>query len=314
MKKTDTLSIAKGYRKAGFSVIPLLPKSKKPAIQWHEFQKRLPSDEELEAWFGNGSHYNIGIVTGAISGLAVLDADSAGAVTWCEASLPKTPAVKTARGRHYYFRFRDGLKNSVRVNGLKLDVRGQGGYVAAPCSVHESGAVYHWVEDRGLDDLSLSEFPAHLLIGKNEKASSNREAKTGNKYGQAALASELAKLCAATEGERNDTLNRAAFALGSLVAGGELDRRQVETSLLSTAISIGLTESEASTTIKSGMDAGAMEPRTAPRKDGATGQASITSVAETKDVHIEPVPLPDELSPVADFDFSLLPDAVRPWA
>jgi len=313
MKKTDTLSIAKGYRRAGFSVIPLLPKSKKPAIPWREFQKRLPTEEELEAWFDNGSQYNIGIVTGKVSGLAVLDADSVEAVEWCEANLPKTPAVKTARGRHYYFRFRDGLKNSVRVNGLNLDVRGQGGYVAAPCSIHESGAVYHWVEGRGLDDIPLAEFPTHLLIGRNEKTSSNKEAKTGNKYGQAALASELTKLCAATEGERNDNLNRAAFSLGTLVAGGGLDKHQVEASLLSAAISIGLTEAEARTTIKSGMDAGALEPRTAPK--GNEHGATVSSITETrKEIHTDPVPLPDELSPVADFDFSLLPDAVRPWA
>lgn len=313
MNKSDTLSIAKAYRKAGFSVIPLLPKSKKPAIQWREYQKRLPTEEELEAWFGNRSRNNIGVVTGSISGLAVLDADSAEAVAWCEANLPKTPTVKTARGRHYYFKFMPGLKNSVKVNGLKSDVRGEGGYVAAPCSVHESGAIYHWGEGRSLDDITLAEFPAHLLTGKNKEASAATESKNNGKYGQAALASELAKIASATVGTRNDTLNRAAFSLGSLVAGGGLDKHPVEASLLSAAISIGLTESEASPTIKSGMDAGALEPRTVPK--GNWHGATVTTVTEArKEVHTEPVPLPDELSPVASFDFALLPDAVRPWA
>lgn len=316
MKKLDTLSLAKEYLRLGFAVIPLQPRSKKPAItSWREYQKRLPTEEELEAWFGGGSLYNIGILTGLISGIAVLDADSDEAVAWCEANLPRTPTVQTARGRHYYFRFRPGLKNSVKVNGLNLDVRGEGGYCVAPLSVHESGAIYQWVEGHDLENIPLTEFPSELLTTKSNKPAPASENRTSCKYVQAALASELAALTGASVGSRNDTLNRAAFSLGSLVAGGELDKHQVEATLLSAAISIGLPESEARATIKSGMDAGALEPRTAPKRDKEIGQPSSISVVEPpKEVCIEPTPLPDELSPVAEFDFALLPEAVRPWA
>lgn len=315
MEKPDTLSQAKEYVRRGLSVIPLHPRSKKPAIpSWREYQKRLPTEEELERWFRNGSQNNIAVLTGEISGLAVLDADSAEAIDWCEKNLPKTPSVKTARGQHNYFRFRHGLKNSVNVNGLKLDVRGEGGYVVAPPSIHESGDDYQW-ED-GLDEIPLAEFPSQLLAtSKHDRPSGLNEVKTGTSYGQAALASELARLSAAVEGERNDNLNRSAFSLGSLVAGGELDKGQVAAALLAAAISIGLTEAEARATIKSGMDAGDMEPRTAPKGENSTAQAAIVSVAEQPiEVRIEPTPLPDELSPVAEFDFELLPEAVRPWA
>jgi len=101
------------------------------------------------------------------------------------------------------------------------------------------------------------------------------------------------------------------------VAGGELNKHHVEAALLSAAISIGLPESEARATIKSGMAAGALEPRTAPKGDNGTGQVStadVSIVEPPKEVRIEPTPLPDELSPVAEFDFALLPEAVRPWA
>jgi len=125
MKKADILSQAKEYVRRGFSAIPLKARSKIPAIPWRAYQERLPTEEELYAWFGNGSQYNIAIVTGPVSGLVVLDADSAEAVEWCEKSLPITPTVQTARGRHYCFKFRPGLKNSVKVNGLNLDVRGK---------------------------------------------------------------------------------------------------------------------------------------------------------------------------------------------
>lgn len=138
-------------------------------------------------------------------------------------------------------------------------------------------------------------------------------ARGAGKYGHAALASELATLAGATEGTRNDTLNRAAFSLGSLVAGGDLDRHRVETALLAIALSVGLSESEARATIKSGMEAGAQEPRMASKGDGHdTTVISVTGVP--KEVHTEPVPLPDELSAVANFDFALLPESVRSWA
>ncbi len=150
MKNQYTLYQAKEYVRRGFSVIPLKPRSKIPAIAWRELQERLPTERELASWFGNGSQNNIAIVTGPVSGLIVLDADSIETVEWCEANLPRTPTVRTARGRHYYFRYRPGLRNSVNVNGLKLDMRADGGYVVAPPSVHESGVEYQWEEGRDI--------------------------------------------------------------------------------------------------------------------------------------------------------------------
>jgi hypothetical protein len=86
----------------------------------------------------------------------------------------------------------------------------------------------------------------------------------GDGYGAAALRDELEHLSRATEGTRNNTLNTAALHLGELVAGGELARGEVEQALLDVALRIGLGEREAVATIKSGLDAGARNPRTAP--------------------------------------------------
>lgn len=85
----------------------------------------------------------------------------------------------------------------------------------------------------------------------------------GSKYGQAALAKELETLAGSPDGGRNAQLNEASFSLGQLISGGELDYDSVVDDLLSMAISIGLSETEARSTIKSGMEAGAKEPRTA---------------------------------------------------
>lgn len=305
---TSLLEYAEFYLQKGLSIIPLRPRDKRPAINsWKEYQTRKAAKEELTFWFGGKSHCNIAIVTGSISAIAVLDADSEEAVAWCEKNLPKTPTVQTMRGRHYYFRFRPGLKNSVKVNGLKLDVRAEGGYVATDPSVHETGVAYQWIAGRGLDDILLAEFPSELLAVKNDKSSTPNEVKPGydTNYSQAALAAELVKLSAAVEGERNDNLNRSAFSLGSLVAGGVLDKRQVEADLLATAISIGLPEAEARATIKSGLDAGALEPRTAPKRGfeilpvtkieaDETTEASILAAATS----LTPDSPPEDIEPI----------------
>ena len=80
----------------------------------------------------------------------------------------------------------------------------------------------------------------------------------------AAMREETDKLRQVTEGTRNDALNRAAFAIGQLVGGGELPRDLVERDLIDAGRAIGLDENEVMATVKSGLDAGEKEPRRAP--------------------------------------------------
>ncbi len=154
------------------------------------------------------------------------------------------------------------------------------------------------------ENLSLAELPIEFFNKENLLPQPLRSARTEdhrgviNRYGQAALDSELARLKASIEGERNNNLNRSAFFLGSLVAGAELDKHQVEAALLSTAISIGLPESEARATIKSGMDAGALEPRTAPKGNFYVQQNGSFMPVEDEDVIYAPFGPP---APVAEW-------------
>ena len=83
-------------------------------------------------------------------------------------------------------------------------------------------------------------------------------------YAQAALDQEVERVRAATEGTRNHTLNRAAFALGQLVAGGELERGMVLTELTAAARAIGLGDAEIGATLASGLASGGLSPRRAP--------------------------------------------------
>ncbi len=84
-------------------------------------------------------------------------------------------------------------------------------------------------------------------------------------YGKAALEKELAILAATQDGNRNNQLFQSAAALFSLVAGRALDRDDVWQALFRTALSIGLSETEARRTIQSGAVRGLSQPRLVPK-------------------------------------------------
>ena len=126
-----------------FSLIPVLPKDKKPAVAWKRYQKTHATSDELEGWFGNGHDYNLGIATGAISGIVVVDTDTDEGERWVAEHLPDTPLkVRTAKGVHRYFRHPGGtIRNKARIRD-GVDIRADGGFVVGPGSVHASGVVY----------------------------------------------------------------------------------------------------------------------------------------------------------------------------
>ena len=193
-----TLEWAYYYRSKGLSVLPLMPKSKKPAINsWKEYQRRYATDEELNKWFGNGSKNNIGIVTGAISGIVVLDLDNEEAIRFAdEHHIEKTPYVRTPRGYHLYLRHKNGVRNSQLEQ--EIDIKGEGGYVVAPPSISAEGIEYVWFEE--LERKPLAELPKILLTKVDHEKKALRDLYRG-----------------VNEGERNDSL---AKIIGSLVSDG----------------------------------------------------------------------------------------------
>ena len=78
---------------------------KAPVVSWKQYQQDPADADQLEQWFGNSHSYNIGIVTGAGSGVVVVDLDSRAAADWAEVHLPGTPMrTRTAKGRHDFYR------------------------------------------------------------------------------------------------------------------------------------------------------------------------------------------------------------------
>lgn len=141
------------YLKMGFSVIPVKPHDKVAAVSWGEYQKRLPTEQEVKQWF-NGGDNNIAIVCGKVSGnLVVFDFDDINTVPFVMGSIgevaKKTMVVRTGKGYHVYYKTKE--PQNFKLNNIKVDVKGEGGYVLAPPSIHPSGVRYEVV---GTDKIS----------------------------------------------------------------------------------------------------------------------------------------------------------------
>jgi Bifunctional DNA primase/polymerase, N-terminal len=160
---TDTLTIARQLVARGLSVIPVpRPRAgvcsgepgdgKVPALRWLRYQTERATDAELVEWFTD-EPMNLAVVTGAISHVVVVDADSPEALRWATRHLPYTPwQTQTARGFHLWYRCPDvRVANQARVETrdgrLALDVRADGGFVIVAPSVHASGYVYREAGD-----------------------------------------------------------------------------------------------------------------------------------------------------------------------
>jgi len=151
----DLTAIAYGYLDRGWSVVPVKPREKVPLVAWRAYQDRLPTREELGTWFRRWPDANIGIITGQISNLVVLDIDprhggdeSLDRLALRSGRLPPTLTVRTGGGgRHFYFTaLAEPAALPSRVSLAQgIDVRAEGGMVVAPPSVHPSGRRYEWV-------------------------------------------------------------------------------------------------------------------------------------------------------------------------
>jgi len=152
-----TYEEAKRLVNQGFSVIPIKPRDKVPAMpSWKEFQQRMPTDQELHEWFNDGNK-NIAIVCGKISGnLVVVDFDDPAILDFLVDGgiakfREKTLVVKTGKGYHAYFRVSESLLQNRRFDNLKIDIKGEGGYVVAPPSIHKEGARYQFLTDKEIE-------------------------------------------------------------------------------------------------------------------------------------------------------------------
>ena len=197
----NILEAALQYIGRGFSVIPISPE-KIPLIQWADYQHKRPSSDEVHRWFQEFPNANIAIVTGQISDLVAIDLDEENAIETLKKhlivgyDLSKVPMSVTARGSHLFFKHPGySVKNAIKILP-GIDIRGDGGCVVAPPSIHETGRRYQW---RVPLETGLPPLPEEILglLERDQK-----------KYRERFDSSQA--LNGALDGQRDDTLFRLA--------------------------------------------------------------------------------------------------------
>ena len=175
------LEHALALARRGLHVFPCRPRDKEPATA-HGCKDATTDPDVIAQWWWAEPESNIAIATGVRSHIFVLDVDSLdaeGVLRQLEAehgALPQSVESITGRGRHVYFEWpRRPVRNSAGRLGPGLDIRGAGGYVLTPPSVHPTGRRYCW----GVDSSNtFAPAPEWLLAKIAAPANGNRGAAT----------------------------------------------------------------------------------------------------------------------------------------
>lgn len=198
------------YIKLGFAVIPLKVRGKEP-LTTHGVKDATTDPVIVQSWWSKWKDANVGIATGQISGgLCVIDMDideTKGVDGWHSLRdwqdkhgiIQPSWLCKTGRGGyHYYFLSNEPVKNKVAlIPGV--DIRGDGGYVVAPPSIHPNGTPYEWDERCHPQEMTLHQIDDNIRF-----LLSTGETHSTLKY----LAPTIIP-----EGERNHTLFKLACSL-----------------------------------------------------------------------------------------------------
>ncbi len=300
------LNTALAYARSGIPVFPCKP-DKKPYTP-HGLKDASTNKAQILTWWTAWPNAMIGVPTGKASNFWGLDIDtprsegdadgfaSLANLVNMHGELPSTWTQQTPGGGYHYFFTcpQDGLviPNSTSRIAPKLDVRGDGGYVIIAPSVNGDGIPY-----RTTNQVPAAYAPEWLVALTRQKSKPGMQSSAAptsdilptvenmlsivHPYAQKALDEECAKVAAAQDGTRNDTLNKAAFALGTLVGSGGLNE-DIASSRLTDAVAAmknPLPPDETARTIKSGMDSGKQHPRTIPEFGTSSSNVSEESIA-----------------------------------
>lgn len=162
----DARGAALGYLERGWAVVPIhtpvdggcscrrdgcQAAGKHPRIRWEAFTRELPAKDTVVGWWDRWPDANVGVVTGSVSGIVVLDVDPRnggdGSLQEVEdrfGVLAVTAVSRTGGGGWHHWFVCETPVPSLTV-GPGLELKGEGGLVVAPPSLHVSGVRYRWL-------------------------------------------------------------------------------------------------------------------------------------------------------------------------
>ena len=228
-EKPDMLAAALAHAGAGKPVFPV--RVDKTPLTANGFKGATTDEQTIRKWWRRWPDAGIGIPTGKASGLLVLDIDPphGGYASLCDLlgehnALPETREARTGGGGiHYVFEYPQGVevRNSAGKLGGGIDVRGEGGYIIAPPSLHASGQRYARLNDH--TPAPVPDWLLKLLTEERHKVAAAPAAQTRPQVTHGAGPGGLI-----AEGSRNDML----FKIGCSVRGGGAEYAEVEAQLL----------------------------------------------------------------------------------
>ncbi|MEZ6103871.1 MAG: bifunctional DNA primase/polymerase [Pirellulaceae bacterium] len=240
---SDVLHFAFEYFDRGWSIIPLVGKRPPKNFGWKRFQTERATLDDVKRWFTPScdGFTNIGIVTGAVSGITVVDCDTPNDTKWWRENYPATPlASRTGRGgAHLFYRASPILPIGNRANilGRDIDIRGDGGYVCAPPSVHPDTDVdYEW---QFWNHYALDEIPFFDPAWLGETSS---PAAPANKHRCFAFDGEAPRVRSINDVLRQHPQSRRVRRLVSRLNRAKTDRSKRDYAIVCELIRVGLCE------------------------------------------------------------------------
>lgn len=224
MKDYAVAYIKPNGNRHALKVFPLVQNGKTPAIKGGRGCLDASTDcEQVNTWWNTFPYANIGISTGEDNGIIVIDVDidlekdidGSEGLKALEKKLGKLPetweAITGRGGRHLYFKYPAGhsISNSASSIAEGVDVRGNGGYVVAPPSIHSNGRGYEWEVEHYPNEIPLAELPPKWIealentVGRGKKHAS----KQPSSEGRFTLPDKI------PEGQRNTTLFKYAASM-----------------------------------------------------------------------------------------------------
>lgn len=232
----------------GWALTPL--RGKIPQVEAWQAAAVAPLGVVTE-WLDAG--YNLGLRTGAASGVLAIDVDDGGVVP---PGLPRTVTVRTGSGKaHYYFRHVEGIGNSASKLAPHVDVRGEGGQVVFVGSVHpDTKAEYAWTISPA--ECELAQLPERY-VGMLRAKRVDMTASIQRGWHAQLLLSQVSSVRRAPEGEKHNRLNRAAYTLGGCM---DISEEVATAELVAAALMWDCPEAEARRTVRDGFNAGRLVP------------------------------------------------------
>lgn len=192
------------HTKYGWKILPA--NGKIPIVKWQEWQDKEITTDQIEKWWDRNPNSNIAVITGAKSGICVLDVDGADLTGL---HLPTTVTATTNENHYHYYFKHPGfpVSNSAGQLDKGLDFRGDGGIVILPPSQHfdkngKPDVLYTWLLKPSETD--LADIPLWLIDKVKEKRWVNNSEKFD--WNQAINI---------TKGSRDQTIFRAADSLAA---------------------------------------------------------------------------------------------------